>query len=289
MKNIAKIVGLSVAALLILGSCKEDQLLVYDHENNIYFQHKKWPSSPPNGGGFSATMKYGDITYTVTTSSRSVEVLDSLSVSMAFLNPEIPSETTFLPVMMMGEPVGYDRKIAWKQINPDDPNAATEGVDFRVLDAFIPAGKVQGGIIIEMFRANLQEPESYLVADFELVANDDFSVNFNTIPRSEWDDTLTTPITMRLKYTDGLTPPMYWAYGLQNYLGPWSTKKAFVIHDELGASWDFIYSYDNGVGASAMGFAFKRWLQTYKDNNGGVPMYEADGTTEMVAGTMVNN
>lgn len=277
MKNTAKIFGLFIAALLVLAACKEDELMVYDHENNVYFQHKRWS---PDLYDFEATLEYKGTVMSVS-EMQSTEAKDSLFVSMAFVNPEQHSDTVFLPVVLIGQVAGYDRKIGWKVVESDDPDAGVEGEDFRVLDAFIPANKTIGGIVVEIFRKNLAEPESFIVADFELVANDEFQVNYNEDTRSANDDTIVSTLTMRLKYSDGLEAPEYWPYLFQPYYGDWSSKKAFILVDQIGETWEQLYGFDLNLDTIIKAYSFRRWLEAYKENNGGVPMYEADGVTEM--------
>lgn len=280
MKNSVKIFTLLIGTLLFLGACKEEGLLVYENENNVYFQHKKWQSS-----AFGASLKYNDATLSVTTTVGS-SALDSLSISMAFVNPEITSVVTFLPVILMGNVADHDRQFGWKVINTDNPDAGKEGVDFRVLDAFIPAKSRTGGIVIEMFRQNLGG-EKFFYADFELVPNKNFQTNYEENTRSSSNDEIVSTLTMRLKFTDGLQQPQYWDAYLRAYLGDWSTKKAFILNENIGVPFEYMFSVPNDVTSAGYGFAFKRWLDDYRITNGGIPMYEADGITEMKAGEKI--
>lgn len=264
MKNIFKILTVTAAAALVLGACKEDKLMIYEGDNNVYFQHKKWPSGTR---GYYAKLLYNGTTFNGDTGKKSDAALDSLEVTMAFVNTVIPVDTTFLPILLMGDVVDYDRKIGYKIVNTDDPNAGEEGVDFRVLDAFIPANKTLGGIVVEMIRARLGG-DKYFVVDFQLVDNDDFKVRYDSIPRSATDKDKVAVYTMRLKFTDGLTQPQWYVSTMAPYTGKWSSKKAYVMHDELGVSWDTLYGRTDVTISASIGYMLKRYLDEYEKEHG---------------------
>ena len=282
MKNIVRSLAVTAVAVLTLVSCKKDKLMVYDGDNNVYFQHKKWPSGEY---GYSASLEYNGTKFNGDTGKKSTEALDSLEVTMAFVNTEIPKDTTFLPILLMGDLSDEDRNIGYEIVNRNDPHAGEEGVDYRVLGAFMPAKKRQGGIVVEMIRERLGG-DKYFVVDFKLTENDEFKVRYDSLPRSATKEERVATYTMRLKFTDGLTEPQ-WYVVMASYTGKWSSKKAYVMHDKLGVSWDTIYGMPDITVSASIGYMLKRYLEEYEKEHG-VKLLEDDGTP-MAVGPMVNN
>lgn len=281
MKNIIKSLTIACGLLLVFTGCKEDKLMVFEGDNNVYFQSCKWPTAT---GGFKSSLKYNGRTFKLQLGGigEVQEVVDSMAVSLAFLNPELASDTTYLPVSLMGRPQPHERKIGWKIVDAGD---AVEGVDFKVLDAFIPANATMGGIVIEMFRENAGQGK-YFDVKFQLTENENFKVNYPTIAASNTDTTTKSTIDMRLLWTDGLTAPPYWegeTAVCYPYLGAFSVRKVFVLHDELGVDWDIMYTkLSNGsttlqTRCSVYGTLLYKWLIRYEEQNG-VPYKEEDGT-----------
>ncbi len=286
MKTSIKIFSAAWVLLLAFTGCEEDKLPVFDGVDNIYFQQSKWP----HYGLFSATMTYNGKEMTVTGGvspyAWTNSVVDSMTVSMSFRNPELVSDTTFLPVAVAGRLSDKDRKIAWSIVDSGD---AVEGVDFKVLDAFIPANSREGGIVVELFRKNAAG--KYLHVKFRLEDNGIFGVNYPLIALSSTDDTPTSTIDMKIKWTDGLQPPTpWWNYDhvstntmLYGEFGSFSVRKLFVFTDILGVPWETIYNPD-GTGnmlfartGSVYGQLLYKWLVRYEMQNGS-PYLDEDGT-----------
>lgn len=278
MKNTIKILSL-LCVIAAFASCKEDKLLTYDSETSIFFRQKKWVAT---SNAYTVSMTYDGKTMSVSTKANINEVIDSVEVSMAFVDEVLRSDTTFLPVSIMGDISPERRDINFEIINSGDDRQAVEGVDFRILDAYIPAGRKDGGIVIEMMRDNLTEDESKII-DFRLLPNEYFETDYKWINRSTTDTTKVSTLTMRLAFTDGLKKPSSWP---TSFLGEWSTKKAYLLVYELGMSWEFMYdSQPDRLIAAAYGNALAKWLLQYKEDHDGTPYYEADGETEMKAGS----
>jgi len=292
MKNRFKIFGLLMGMLLFFGSCEEQQLIVYEHENNIYFPTKSYLYYlRHDGSAFSpippVTMVYNGETYrspAITYASSPVG-LDSLGYSM------INGDIVVIPVMAMGAIADHDRKVEWKVINQDVENAGKLGVDFEVLDAYIPANSMVGGLIVKLFRENLNE-DNFLYADFELLPNENFQTNFSEIPRRAGSNELVSTTTIRLRYYNFLQKPQYWDLSFLHLLGPWSNRKVFILveHFNFDTSADFLYKVPppHTMEIFPFGIALKRWLEDYEIANG-APYYERDGVTKMTWGNYMNS
>lgn len=284
MKNIFRTIIFTLGVILVLASCKEEKLHRYDSSSDVYFQHRV--PSPFVGlqyAGYRAEMPYEGKTLKVNLKAANREPLDSLEVAM-YMVPESNSHIVFIPVALMGNPVGRDRKIAYEIVAPQglepDVVAAKESEGhFRVLDALIPKDSTVGGIVIELNRNKLAYEDQYAVIDFRLVANDNFTTNFAWVDKSANDDEQMSTLVMRLKYTDGLGYPPFKQI-MELYVGDWSSRKAMVFNEHLGYSLDFLYtdlSTEMTLGAMAvMGQRLQGWLNDYYSDNG-VHYEEADG------------
>ena len=283
MKNRAYIFGLLAVVFLLPESCKEDQLLTYgpEKENNIYFANRSYYTY-----NTTVSISYNGTVYTSPT-VRSVTggvAQDSLDYTL------VNGDVVVIPVMVMGAITDYDRKFAWRAIHQGEPNVGTYDVDFKVLDAFIPAHSTTGGIIVQLSDENLDE-DSVLYADFELLPNENFETNFHEMRRYDGGQELISTISTRLRFTNFLMPPTYWAYGFEPFLGPWSVRKITVLvtYFNFDISDQFLYrAYPPETPELyPFGLALRRWLEAYQLENG-EPYYEKDGT-EMRAGSSVYN
>jgi hypothetical protein len=282
MKTAIKILACAGVLLTAMAGCKEDKLMVFEGADNVYFFQSKWPSGDT---GFSSGMTYNGKAMVRREGTATINaVVDSMTVSMAFLHPDLKSDTTFLPVAVAGRIADVDRRFGYEVL---DSGTAVEGVDFRVLDAFIPAKSRVGGIVVELFRENAKD-NVILDAKFRLVENDTFGVNYPWIKRTSTDTTMVTTLEMKVRWTDNLLPPTpWWNYDavskntmLFPELGSYSAKKLFVFTDILNVPWNTIYNEDtsgNLLMTGNMAFAQRgsvygsmlyKWLVRYEEQNG---------------------
>lgn len=274
MKNIPKIILSLLLAVLFFGSCKEDKLMMHDGSSNIYFRHKKWTASAGAQGIYTTTINYNGAAYTVTTPGVTMEARDSMEFSFARIDKTIESAITFMPVTVVGEVANVDRKFSYKVL---ETSTAVKGEDYEILDAFIPANKIHGGIVVEIFKKNVKSEGAYRYLDVELIPNENFTVQYDSITRSAVKTTeKVSTLTFRLSLNSSLTAPQYWsAYEI----GYFSTKKALKFMEVVNMSMEDFYgmpSLDLRIIRAQM---FKSWLiQMAKD---GDPVYEDDGVTLM--------
>lgn len=259
---------------LILAGCKTDEIQLYEGKANVYFLYKMWPTS---GFGLTATLEFEGKQLSM--HAQYIAAQDSITHSFAFVDPAVQLDTTFIPVKLIGNLADHDRKIAYK-INPGT-DAGVEGTDFRVLDAFMPAGKTDGGIVVEMSRANLKAA-GHMTVDFELLANEHFGLEFESIKRSATKDTDVPTTSFRLWYNDELPMPSNWSFSYQDYMGTWSPKKAYLLIEQFNISWGALYSPPHTAYIVSWGGQLKRYLE--KMAAAGTPVMESDGVTPMTAG-----
>lgn len=270
MKNLRIILILS-AVILSFGSCKEDKLSTYDMKDNIYFKHKRWSS--PNGITHTTTMEYDGVEYTA--SARVVSpALDSITYSFALNDKD--KDIMIVPVIVVGKIADVDRRFAYK-IRPS--TTMQEGTDFKVLDAFIPANQTSGGIVVELYKANVSEEGVFGNVDFELIPNENFATAYDSIPRSSASTEIkVSTLTFRLQFSNSLPTPQYW---VSHGLGTFTTKKLLCINIAVGLEMDYWYG---GTTPSltlipAYRQLFVEWLDEMKRS--GNEVFEADGTTPM--------
>ena len=296
MKNTLKIFCLTAMMLPFMMSCKEDQLLTYDSATNVFFTNTLYESyafrlSMPWDGRMiqSPEISYGISGVIGTTNFDQIVTRQDIAV---------------LPVRIMGNTSAQRRDIGYRlltaqelldelddflsMLTPEEldglgadfieqerariaEETAEEGVDFEILDAYIPAGARDGGIIIYLSNVNLQI-ENVKRINFELVPNEHFETNFFRFPYWSGADVMVSTLRMRLSFTDGLTPPQYWAAGWSAIMGNWSTLKIRILANEFGMSTgnDFLYKFPppDGMLIFSYAAALQRWLLDYEAANG---------------------
>ena len=291
MKNTIKFLAIAGAVLLALAACKEDKLIVHGGEDNVYFRTTRWPSANSTADRTAAfSLVYQGETLRVNANASSNRSVDSLHLTLGFVHPDQVSDTIFIPVRVMGSLKPYERKVGWEIVDRDSMQAV-EGVDFKILDAYVPANRRDGGIVIELFRENVNQ-DTTLEVKFRLIENEHFKVNFNT---TQWRESSTdfaqiSTLDMRLLWYDGLPPPLpAWNYAHINSnttchreIGAFSLRKVFVLVEQLGVPWENIYKEDGTAAgslqsnASTYGLLLWRWLVDYQEEHG-VEYMDEDG------------
>ena len=281
---------ISVAVMSVVCSCQEESLDVYSGENNVYFTSHKWPSPK---GGFSETIEYDGKSFLYENGSTANNVINSTYLAFSNINIEQRADTMFIPVTSMGLLSASARPVGVRDVTSDSDlgegeKAALAGTHYRILDAFIPADRNVGGVLVELLRDGI-EGEDRMVLVLELEQNGDFMTNFRQVPFSSSDPAMTSTLRHRISFDDvDLPVPTHWyTYNtLINYYGPWSRKKYFILTEIIGVPHEAIYSEEwNSTitgGLVAYAGALKRYLA--QEKAAGRTVYEEDGVTEMVVG-----
>lgn len=263
MKNIHKILVVFVCGLLALGSCKEDKLLIYDAGSGAeaYFKLVRWPQqSVNNSTSMPVPGKEGEVRWVY---GRITEAIDSLVCSFARVNPELNDTVILVPVSVMGDASSDRRDIAYR-IKPS--TTATQGAteDYEIVDAYIPAGRESGGILVRLYRNNLTTAKSTFQIDFQLESNEHFTLRYDSIPlraNVSPSDPQVSMIDFRLMVINELPMPVdYWNEG--NY-GRWSTKKALILFNDLNMPETQLYPEPGGRPDIYMTMAFGSLLKNY--------------------------
>lgn len=143
MKLPRYMIVLGVAGAM-LGSCSENEYKVYDttQKDSVFFEYY----------------------------NHQKQKVDTLNYNFDFNIAHVYTVT--IPVTLMGFPVDYDRTIAITVI--PDSTTMVEGTHYKVTDARIPAGQVNGEVKIDLLRDNdPQLLEKSFTARFVIGENDD--------------------------------------------------------------------------------------------------------------------
>lgn len=284
MKTINKIILAAAAVLVVTAAgCKEDELMSFDGDTNVYFTLKRWPVDI---GGL--IVEYDGSEYACGINGSKSESTDSMAYSFMFYPEEVNKRTVLVPLSIMGRVADTDRKVAYKVL---PTSTAKEGDDFKVLDAFIPAERTFGAIIVELTRDNLTKDGKSLEIHFGLERNENFEIDYNMIPFSNTyrDSLVSTVSNFRLQFNDGLTRPELWD-PISGYYGDYSQKKLLLMISVLKVPIEHFYPNDGSYPLTpvltAYGTMLKKWLVQYEIDNGEPYLDEND--TPMTAGPMIS-
>lgn len=160
--RILKYLGIIAAAACLAVSCKQD-LPTYDTlTTNVYFA-------------------FGNVESNVTDST-----------SLAILKNGSPVDSVIkVNVVIMGQPVGYDRPIAF-EIPADGYSSAVAGRDLELLttESFIPANSVKGAVKIKLLNSDELTAAGSIGLKFKvrLLPNEHFTTNLSSLSDKTVDD-----------------------------------------------------------------------------------------------------
>ncbi|MDL2319593.1 DUF4843 domain-containing protein [Alistipes sp. OttesenSCG-928-B03] len=263
---------------IAFASCKEDRLLTFDREDNVYFSLQKWNiTSKGSGTQVKLEFDYDGKTHVYRWLGITKPV-EMISKTMHFKPDEVKSEIIFVPVSLLGKPSPVKREIGWR-LNPQTTTA--DDRHFKVLDAYIPANATMGAIVVEIYRDGLSGTTEYV--GLELEPNQNFATNYKTIPVSKATDApLTSMIGFTLEISDEIVRPVQWDAAWEiYYFGSYSAKKMELILSLTDADPALFYpdkpdtlAEPARIGACAA--VFRSHIDMMRQL--GTPVLEADGT-----------
>lgn len=271
MKKRGTILSALTLCTALFAGCQSDALTTYEGYSSIYFDMK----TPHPDGVYSFEVEYDGKTFEVSAPSFT-RAQDAITFSFALHAADHKKDTTVIPLAVMGFISGKERKAMCKA---SGTSTAVEGVHYRILDAFVPAGETRGAVIIEMDRSSMGDEVVNL--DLTLLAGNDFNVDYPLSKRGGDSDETVSTLDFTLHISTEFTRPPNWVDG---YFGAFSKKKLQIMINELDIPQSFFYgSSQHTAIAAAYGGMLKRWLAQQKA--AGNTIYEEDGVTEMVAGS----
>lgn len=224
-------------------SCSEDKLIYYSDvddkgdvtnaETNVFFTLKKWASFA-KGIDFKMNYDGEEIIYKSITPT---EVQNNIIFSYESVEP---SHKLIIPISIMGNVRDYDRKVSVKTTALSDSIfldstyymfTPRENVDYKILDAYIPANQVYGGVIVELILDTLKSTKK-LSLSFEIHPNEEFSTKYDSIQRSSSKkDEMVSTLDFNLFTTYGIAKPASWDSRQRPHFGKFSEKKFLLLLD----------------------------------------------------------
>lgn len=262
-------------ASLLFGSCSEDELIDYTEESNIYFMLQRWEA--PNGITYNFKYPKEDGTIYQESWNYVKQTTDSIIASYALDITGAKYDTVYVPVSLLGFVSDYDRTFSYEIV---PTTTAKEGDDFKILESKIPAKRNQGAIVIQIDRMAIKDRSE--VIDFNLLSNNEFLTRYNKIEKSQSDSTQVSLLSFRVVVSDLLEAPKLWSV-FQNWYGPFSRKKLYLIAELTGEPLDMFYS-TTPVLATIISWAQMLKRHLLQQEKLGTPVMEEDGVTPMKVG-----
>lgn len=287
MKNTIKILGFFVGILVFLCSCKEDELTKYDKENNIYFPNQVYEYCYTR-----TSLQWGEdgrifTAPVVSSSKKPAQAQDTLEHSISSAGA-----ITLISVRLMGAISNEERKIACRAIPKDTSSVAKEGVNFEILDAFIPANSREGGIIVELDPESMSD-EDVLTIELELLPNENFQTNFSQVPRKSGSAEMVSTTHITLQYTKFFGVPPAWNSWFVHIFGAWSIKKLQILVERFNfdSSDSFLGTSGSARPAYSVLIPYGMMLRDYLEEQAasGNVIMDPDGVTPMSVGTIIKN
>ncbi|MDR0506405.1 MAG: DUF4843 domain-containing protein [Dysgonamonadaceae bacterium] len=260
-------------------SCQYEALPTYSGTDQIYFS-------------YSDSLRDG-----------SIYGADSLLVQFGY-DAVIKSDSIVgIGVNVMGNVVNYDRRVSFIMI--DSTSTAIRGKDVELLPdlSLIPAGKNTGKIYIKLYNTENLKGKSLMVS-LRLIENEYFKTDYRLTPvdyiNSEGKIVSTE---YRVRFDNSSEKPNMWAnpstsiyfdmvfgtysrvkFTLMCQILPGCTREYFTYGQNENPMTVFSARFPTGLMAGwARGL--NSYLIAYKDEHGGVPLYDENGN-EVTSGEM---
>lgn len=232
---------LFIIAVGLFTACTKQELMTYNSDNSIYFEHS-------NVG----------------------VPLDTTMVSFAYSGGSARDSTINIYVLATGGATSQDR--LYKLITDKDSSTAKAGIHFvePAQAQSVKAGKMRDTIRLKLLRtADMRD------SNFVIVLRLEPNENFNTdMPfKMASGNRKVSYITYKVNVNDILRKPGRW---LDSYLGVFTRKKLFLLCDLLNTTTAYL---DTQAPVSDIVF-FGRFMQRYLNQMAadGNPVYEEDGS-----------
>jgi hypothetical protein len=209
-------IGLGIALVVGLVSCKKDTLALYDTKPDIYF------GLPV----FSAD-----------------NVTDTFNTTIQFSHTEYTWIRVSIGIRIMGDTVNYDRPVKvkatavpWKD-SDGNVNMAQEGVHWDSVYAYIPAGRDYGNVYVRALRVADEVGAREVAVQLTLEPNEHFETKFKRHMYDETNGYFRTTLTERVLISSVISAPYWWRPGDDAYangqLGKYSKEKYRLLREEI--------------------------------------------------------
>ncbi len=243
-------------AIMVLGfvSCSNEDIPAYSGKDIVYFE---WAKSGTGG--------------------RSLILIDSMSYSFAYQLPSVTDTTIKVPIKVQGPTKNTDRKV---NLEVSQTSTAQAGVHYTIPETIVvPADSVRAIVPITLNRvADLKD--AILSLKIELLANENFETSIYNTKEANNIDRVLSYTQFEITFSDILTQPAKWSV-LSNWLGPWSTKKLYLLAEVNNMPVPDYNDFPDLVEFFAHVAVLKAYLKKQKE--AGTPVLE-DDKSEMVLG-----
>ncbi|MDU1890878.1 MAG: DUF4843 domain-containing protein [Dysgonomonas sp.] len=202
----------------IVVSCEHDKLDTYKEKDNIYFNYAE------------ASM-YGHLA-------------DSVNIRLGYDFVPKDDSTVYIKVKVMGNTVNYDRTVNIKLVT--GASTAKIGEDIELMHGTIPADSIRGFVGVKIKNTSKLSTNT-LLAELELVANDDFDTNYRQCGIKDLNDKGWNKATFYRVFFDAKNEmPNLWADKISNFtniFGEFSRVKLQFICKTVGVDISY-FEYD---------------------------------------------
>ncbi|MCR8669023.1 DUF4843 domain-containing protein [Aestuariibaculum sp. M13] len=251
MKNIIKIITVSLSVVLTFLSCGNDEIMGFEGKDVIYY---KWAVESLNPLVLNP------------------DYIDSTSITFAYELPEVKQLTYEIPIKVQGSVKYFDREVSVSVLSS---STAQEGVHFTLPDkVVIKADSINGYLPVTLLRTDDMK-EQELSLKLKLEENENFNNNLLETNKVLNGDRLVSYTEFEIAVSDILTQPQYWPTA---YLGDYSEKKLYLWAEVLEVpvpDWNKV-NPQTDLTFRASASVFKQYLTIQELR--GTPVLEDDGT-----------
>lgn len=198
----------SACLVFILVGCAEDERLMYEDVDRVYFTIVS-PGINSSGPG----------------------VNDSLNYSFAFATADVQRDTIYLRCRISGKAADRDRRI---NIIAEQGSNAKAGYHYQVVNPIIPAGAYENEVPVIVYRKpGLQD--SLVTARLRIIDSEDLLAGYNDVSTA-WPVSRAkyTRQEFKLTITDRLVKPANWDNSWFSSFGEYSAVKIRFISNATG-------------------------------------------------------
>ncbi|WMI64178.1 DUF4843 domain-containing protein [Aestuariibaculum sp. YM273] len=206
MKNIIKIITVSLSVVLTFLSCGNDEIMSFEGKDVIYY---KWAVE------------------SIDPLLLNPNYIDSASVAFAYELPEVQQVVYEIPIKVQGSTRYFEREVS---VSVSSSSTAQEGVHFTLPDkVVIMADSINGYLPVTLLRTeDMKEKELLVVVKLE--ENENFNNNLLETRKTNNGERFVSYTEFQITVSDILTQPQYWP---TNYLGDYSEKKLYLWAEVL--------------------------------------------------------
>lgn len=261
MKTIDIKLFIAGALLLLMPSCSEDKLSLYEDVDRVFFA---W-AAPDLGSARNE---------------------NSGKVDLGYDNPVKSDSIIKIKVRLMGKISAIDRPVTAELVQTE--STAIYGEDIEFLPSVMPADSVNGYLLVKVKNSD-KLTKLTLLARIHLTPNEYFHTDMDAF-KTRYE--IMNGLEFNLRFDSKTEIPNLWADSpdIVRYFGTWSRVKEAMIYDVLGLTRDFFMynpSTEDAITVTrsritselALGMcsSINRYLEAYKKTHNGETLKDENG------------